>query len=75
MVPAIRHRADRPGACILIEADSEEQVRQKLNTLPMVQAGMLYVTIIPLKPYAGFKVNDLLEMRRIEARGVPVLRR
>jgi hypothetical protein len=50
----IWHRADVPGACILVEADSEEQVKERLNTLPLVQAGMLEVSIIPLMPYAGF---------------------
>jgi muconolactone delta-isomerase len=54
----IWHRADRPGACILFEAESEDQVRERLNTLPMVKAGMLDVTIIPLKPYAGFQSHD-----------------
>lgn len=50
----IWHRADLPGACILVESDNEEQVRETLNTLPMAQAGMLEISIIPLKPYAGF---------------------
>ena len=50
----IWHRRDIPGACLLVESDSEEHVRAKLGTLPLVQAGMLEVTIIPLKPYAGF---------------------
>lgn len=50
----IWHRSDVPGACLLVEADSEEQVRDRLNTLPLVRAGMLDVSIIPLKPYAGF---------------------
>jgi muconolactone delta-isomerase len=50
----IWHRADVPGACMLVEADSLEQVREMLGTLPLVEAGMLEVTIIPLKPYAGF---------------------
>ena len=50
----IWHRADIPGACILIEADTEEHVREMLDTLPLVRAGMLEVQIIPLKPYAGF---------------------
>jgi len=27
----IWHRADMPGACIVVEADSEEQVREKLR--------------------------------------------
>jgi len=47
-------RGDVPGACLLIEADSEEHVREKLNTLPLYRAGMLEFSIIPLKPYAGF---------------------
>ena len=53
----LRHlwtRGDIPGACLLIEADSEDQVREKLNTLPLYRAGMLEFSIIPLKPYAGF---------------------
>jgi muconolactone delta-isomerase len=50
----IWHRKDVAGACILVEADSEEQVREKLNTLPLMQKGMLAVSITPLQPYAGF---------------------
>ena len=50
----IWHRGDVPGACLLVEAESEAHVREMLNTLPMVGAGMLEVSIIPLKPYAGF---------------------
>jgi len=48
------HRADVPGACLLIEAESEAHVRERLNTLPLVRTGMLEVSVIPLKPYAGF---------------------
>jgi muconolactone delta-isomerase len=50
----IWHRGDTPGACLLVEAESEAQVRETLNTLPMVGTGMLDVSIVPLKPYAGF---------------------
>ena len=53
----LRHlwtRGDVAGACLLIEADSEAQVREKLNTLPLYRAGMVEFSIIPLKPYAGF---------------------
>jgi muconolactone delta-isomerase len=53
----LRHvwtRGDIPGACFLIEADSEAQVREKLNTLPLYRAGMVEFSIIPLKPYVGF---------------------
>jgi muconolactone delta-isomerase len=48
------HRKDVPGACLLIEADSEAHVRERLATLPFFRAEMLDVSIIPLRPYAGF---------------------
>ena len=51
----IWRRGDAAGACILWEADSEEHVRELLNRLPLVQAGMLeIVLLVPLKPYPGF---------------------
>lgn len=50
----IWHRADTSGACILVEAESEEEVRATLSTLPFFRAGMLEIVVIPLKPYAGF---------------------
>jgi hypothetical protein len=48
------HRSDKPGACLLWEADREEQVREMLDTLPFAQAGLVNIVIIPLKPWAGF---------------------
>ena len=54
VIRQIWHRADIGGACILLEAESEAHARDKLHTLPLVAAGMLEVTLIPLKPYAGF---------------------
>jgi muconolactone delta-isomerase len=51
----IWRRGDMPGACILFEADSEQQVRELVASLPFYQAGMLeLVMVIPLHPYAGF---------------------
>ena len=51
----IWRRDDMPGACILWEADSEQSVREMLDKLPLVKAGMLeIVAVIPLRPYAGF---------------------
>lgn len=51
----IWHRADIGGACLLVEADSDEAVRTTLATLPLVAAGMLeIVSVVPLKPYTGF---------------------
>jgi muconolactone delta-isomerase len=51
----IWHRADMPGACLLWEADGEEQIRERWRTFPFAQAGMTEVLLIPLKPYAGFR--------------------
>jgi muconolactone delta-isomerase len=50
----IWHRGDTAGACLLWEADSEDHVREMLNSLPFVRASLLDVTVIPLKPYAVF---------------------
>ncbi|MBV8899575.1 MAG: hypothetical protein JOY92_05630 [Verrucomicrobia bacterium] len=48
-------RGDAGGACMMAEASSAEEVAQKLNTLPLVQAGFLQAPlIVPLKPYLGF---------------------
>jgi muconolactone delta-isomerase len=55
----IWHRSDIPGACIVAEADSEQHARELINTLPMARAGMLEITVIPLKPYAGFCPSPL----------------
>jgi len=49
----IWHRSDVTGACLLWEADSEDQVREMLSTLPFVKASLLEVTVIPLRPYAA----------------------
>src|ERR1700704_4579875 len=48
------HRLDMPGACLLWEAGGEEQVREMWATLPFAQAGMNEMSLVPLKPYAGF---------------------
>ncbi len=55
LIRQIWHRADMPGACLLWEAASEEQVREVWKTFPFAQAGMTEVILIPLKPYGGFK--------------------
>jgi muconolactone delta-isomerase len=48
-------RGDVPGACLLIEAADEAEVRAGLATLPLFAAGMLELTsLLPLKPYRGF---------------------
>ena len=60
----IWHRADTPGACLLLEAESGQQVREMLGTLPFFQAGILDILVIPLKPYAGFGPRN--QHRRID---------
>ncbi|MFC5861305.1 muconolactone Delta-isomerase family protein [Acidicapsa dinghuensis] len=48
-------RGDVPGACILWEAASEQEVRDAIASLPIFAAGMLEVaTLVPLEPYPGF---------------------
>lgn len=55
IIRQIWHRGDMPGACLMIEAASEQEVREILSTLPLVAAGMLeIVSVVPLKPYGGF---------------------
>lgn len=51
----IWHRDDEPGACIIWEAESEQQVRDLLATLPFARAGIIDFLIIPLRPYSGFR--------------------
>jgi muconolactone delta-isomerase len=48
------HRADVPGACLLWEAASAEEVRESLGTLPFAKAGLLDIEVIPIVPYRGF---------------------
>ena len=51
----IWRRGDIPGASILWEAPSEDEVRAAIATLPIFQAGMLeIVALVPLEPYPGF---------------------
>lgn len=50
----IWHRGDLPGACMVLEAGSLDEARARLHTLPLIRAGMLDVSIVPLEPYAGF---------------------
>jgi len=50
----IWYRADVPGACMVLEADSLDEAHARLSTLPLIRAGMLEVSIVPLVPYSGF---------------------
>lgn len=50
----IWHRTDVSGVCMIVDATSEADVRQQLDTLPLFAADMIEFSVIPLKPYAGF---------------------
>ncbi len=63
----IWRRSDQPGACILWEAGSAEQVGDQLQTLPFIRAGMLELSIHPLLPYAGFQYRGASAARRVRA--------
>jgi muconolactone delta-isomerase len=48
-------RGDMPGAAILWEVASEDEVHAALNSLPIKQAGMMEIAVfLPLEPYPGF---------------------
>jgi muconolactone delta-isomerase len=48
-------RGDMPGAFMMVEADSADDARHKLTTLPLHESGMLeIIAVVPLKPYRAF---------------------
>lgn len=47
-------RLDVKGAVSLVEAGSLAEAEAVLRTLPLAQAGMLDVTVVPLTAYRGF---------------------
>ena len=42
------------GACMVIEANDENEIREKLGALPFVKNNYLDIDIIEVKPYRGF---------------------
>jgi muconolactone delta-isomerase len=48
------HRGDGPGACVLWEVEDEDQLWELLKSLPFFRAEMVDVSVIPLRPWAGF---------------------
>ncbi len=43
------------GACMIVEAENEEEIKEKLSILPFVKNNYLDIEIIEVKPYRGFK--------------------
>jgi muconolactone delta-isomerase len=50
----IYFRQDRTVAVLILECRDSAAARQALDTLPLVQAGLIDFEIIPLIPYPGF---------------------
>ena len=42
------------GACMVIEAKDENEIKEKLSVLPFVKNNYLDIDIIEVKPYRGF---------------------
>jgi muconolactone delta-isomerase len=54
VVRAVWSREDVLGAVMLLEASSREALDAELATLPLSAAGMLEITVMPIKAYRGF---------------------
>ena len=50
----IYSRKDGEGAILIVEASSEEEARERLQSLPLVQNGLLSLDIYEVGPYRGF---------------------
>lgn len=47
-------RADRSEAVLILECADVREAKQLLESLPLVQAGLITFDVIPLIPYPGF---------------------
>lgn len=47
-------RQDRSEAVLMLECASVNEAHEALNSLPLVQAGLIRFDVIPLAPYPGF---------------------
>jgi len=50
----IYFKADQLEAVLILECDGVDVARQVLDSLPLVQAGLIDFEIIPLRPYPGY---------------------
>jgi hypothetical protein len=48
-------RADLSSAVLMLEADSVDDAREILSSLPLVEAGLIYFEFVPLVPYPGYE--------------------
>ncbi len=54
IIREIHFRQDRSSAVLILECDNNEAAQSLLNTLPLVQAGLIEFELIPLVPYPGY---------------------
>jgi hypothetical protein len=50
-------RTDGKGAIVVLEVETEEEAREKLESLPLAKLGMLSFEIYGTQPYRGFITN------------------
>lgn len=54
VVRQVWSRADKPGACMIVEAADSDSAMTSIQSLPLVNCGALKATQIPLRAYSGF---------------------
>ncbi len=54
VIREMNFRTDLPLAVMMLEFDSLEEAQEWLDTLPMVENGLISFDLIPLMPYPGF---------------------
>jgi muconolactone delta-isomerase len=54
LIRELYFRSDRHEAVLMLECDNLGAAAQALNSLPLVQAGLITFDLIPLEPYTGF---------------------
>ena len=60
-------RQDRPDAVLMLECADVEEAREVLNTLPLVEQGLIAFDVIPLIPYPGFSRLFVLDINEFSA--------
>lgn len=53
ILESIFYRTDGPGALLILECASKEELQKELNKLPLHK--YMDIEIIPLKPYEGYE--------------------
>ncbi|MFC2134368.1 muconolactone Delta-isomerase family protein [Bacteroidota bacterium] len=55
VIREIHFREDRHTAVLIMECKNVDEAKSVLDSLPLVQNGLITFDIIPLKPYPGFE--------------------